>query len=141
MEYFDCQTDTLYTTTKEYVVDTCEGCAGRTNLRLCNDFTDTVSCNAERVIWIKSEKKVTEPNGIPTFTPEQITYLQQVFQIDATQEVLPVKDGFTKKGDTVWWRGECGPQQVLVEKDWDNIKSYPNVYSVKEPKYKIVYED
>ena len=106
---------------------------------LCNKLYDGSGNNCKEIIWIKSEKQST-PNGIPTFTPEQVTYIQQVFQIDVSQEVLPVKDGFVKKGDMIWWLSLNGPEYVKAELDWDNIKKFPNAYSVKEPKYKIVYE-
>jgi len=149
-EIFDSKTETLYTTTGEGTNNSCNGCAGQYDTRLCEAFIDTVSCSSEQVIWIKSEKKEA-PEAVLTFTPslsekitfssEQIKYLQQVFQIDVSQEVLPVKDGFVKKSDMVWWLGEFGPEEVLAEKEWSNIKGYPDAYSVKEPKYKIVYED
>lgn len=150
MEYFDSQTDTLYMTTKEERTNSCHGCVGHYATRLCDAFLDTVLCSSEQVIWIKSEKEESLPNDIPTFTPEpapekfseaQIKHLQQVFQIDVTQEVLPVKDGFVKKGDMVWWRYSYGPENVKAEDHWANIKGYPDAYSIKEPKYKIVYED
>lgn len=142
MEYFDNQTDTLYETTKEDVADSCYGCAGRSNSRLCDAFISELCCSQERVIWIKSEKitfSTDQSSQKITFSSEQIKYLQEVFQIDVTQEVLPVKDGFVKKGDTIWWECEDGPEEVKAEKDWDNIKEFPQYYSIKEPRYRIVY--
>lgn len=127
----------------------CRKCVAYSNSDLCNKLYGGSGNDCKMIIWIKSEDSANvhedahedELKVVPAFTPSQTKYLQQVFQIDVTQEVLPVKDGFVKKGDTIWWRYQYGPENVKADEHWDNIKGYPDVYSIKEPKYKIVYED
>jgi len=69
-----------------------------------------------------------------------VNYLSEVFGIDATEEVLKVSDGFVKNSGMVWWKYQFGPEHVKASEHWDNIKACPDVYSVKEPTYKVVYE-
>jgi hypothetical protein len=75
-----------------------------------------------------------------TFTASQIKYLSEVFDVDATEEVLEVSDGFVKNSSKVWWKYEFGPEHVKASEHWDNIKDCPDLYSVKEPMYKVVYD-
>lgn len=123
----------------------CSKCDASLNGPLCNKlYEGDNNLNCSGIVWIKVQEKsvvTNEINSVPTFSEAQIKYLQEVFQIDATQEVLPVKDGFVKKGDLVWRRGARGPEDIRAENVWDNIKEFSQYYSIEEPKYKIVYED
>lgn len=104
------------------------------------------------MIWIKKEDSVkateeitftpeqTSPSENITFSSSQIKYLSEVFGIDASEEVLKVSDGFIRMSSQVWWKGANGPKNVKAIDHWDNIKDNPEAYSVKEPKYKVVYE-
>ena len=75
-----------------------------------------------------------------TFSSSQINYLSEVFGIDASEDVLKVSDGFVRKSSMVWWKHEFGPENVKVIEHLYNIKDYPELYSIKKPKYKVVYE-
>lgn len=72
------------------------------------------------------------------FTEEQLQELETVFGLTRTGETLPVKDGVVRKDTLVWWRGNDGPDQVVARKDWENIRAYPELYSLKRPKIKYV---
>jgi hypothetical protein len=127
--------------------NSCEGCYFEQN----NGCQSVVTCTD--IIWIKKEDTVVKAAEEITFTKEQtsssenitfsssqVKYLSEVFGIDATEEVLKVSDGFVKKSSKVWWKYEFGPEHVKALEYWDNIKDYPDLYSVKEPTYKVVYE-
>jgi hypothetical protein len=147
-----CEIDGItYITADEPKGGGCKGCAGEKDSVLCNNFLDELGCYTHKIIWLKKEgstvkatEVVTFDTGSPseeiTFTESQIAYLSEVFGIDATEEVLKVSDGFVKKSSKVWWKYQFGPEHVKASEHWDNIKAYPDVYSVKEPKYKVVYE-
>jgi hypothetical protein len=124
----------------------CEGCYFQDNTGCCS----TPTC--DYLIWIKKEDSVKVTEEI-TFTPiqtsssenitfssSQIQYLSEVFGIDASEEVLKVSDGFVRKASVVWWKYQFGPENVKASEHWVNIKDYPEVYSIKEPKFKVVYE-
>lgn len=75
------------------------------------------------------------------FTEEQLKELETLFDLKRTQEVLPVRDGVVIKNQKVWWRGEDGPQHVLAEKEWANIREFPNLYQLAEPRVQVIYVD
>ena len=78
------------------------------------------------------------------FTKEQILELSTVFGILPIVDLgdtLPVSDGVVTKGDMVWWKSEDGPEHVLASNDWENIRRYPQYYSIEKPSYKIEYLD
>jgi hypothetical protein len=118
----------------------CKGCAGEKDSVLCRNFLDKLGCHTHKIIWLKKEDTVVKAIEEITFTESQITYLSEVFGIDATEEVLTVSDGFVKKSGKVWWKYQFGPEHVEASKHWDNVKDCPDLYSVKEPTYKVVYE-
>jgi hypothetical protein len=129
------------------VYEGCKGCYFEQN-EGCYSVKDCAN-----IIWIKKEEPVVKTAEAVTFTNEQpsssenitfsssqIAYLSEVFGIDATEEVLKVSDGFVKKSSMVWWKNNFGPVYEKASEHWDNIKDYPDAYSVKEPKYKVVYD-
>lgn len=77
-----------------------------------------------------------------TFTKEQMEWLNSYFDITVAKisESLPVRDGYVFKDSKVWWHGESGPDRVLAGNEWGNISRYPEIYSIQEPIYKVVYE-
>ena len=50
-----------------------------------------------------------------------------------------VSDGAVTLDCMVWWKSENGPVYELARKHADNIKGYPELYSIAEPKYKVTY--
>lgn len=78
------------------------------------------------------------------FTAEQIAELATIFGLTVKEpdNILPVRDGVVRKDDMVWWRGDHGPQHVKAERDWTNIRDYPDLYSLVKPAImSIVYRD
>lgn len=75
---------------------------------------------------------------MPHFTKEQLQELATVFGLSLDSEILPVRDGYVRKGDAVWWRCNTGPEAVASDDHthWENIKRYPNSYQLREPKVK-----
>lgn len=77
------------------------------------------------------------------FSAEQLKYLQDNFGMILKGEycnILPIRDGFVRKEDAVWWHGINGPEQIIwAGDDWENIRRFPEVYSIARPKYKIKY--
>lgn len=71
-------------------------------------------------------------------TNEQLDQIAQVFHLDR-KATIKVRDGFVSPDDVVWWWCENGPQKVSVSIHMDNIKEFPNVYSIKEPRTKVQY--
>lgn len=78
---------------------------------------------------------------MPHFTNDQLDEIATVFGLRRKTDVLPIKDGVVSKDQKVWWRGEDGPEFVIAEKEWDNIRHYPEIYSHVRPAGKFVYED
>jgi hypothetical protein len=131
----------------------CNDCTAYNDPRLCNELHNGSGNECLGIVWIKKEdtvvkaaeeitfaKEQTSSSENITFSSSQIAYLSEVFGIDATEEVLKVSDGFVKKSGKVWWKYQFGPEHAKASEHWDNIKGYPDLYSVKEPKYKVVYE-
>jgi hypothetical protein len=84
------------------------------------------------------------------FTPDQLIEIATVFSLSldkinlSSKEYATIRDGnVIKKGDSVWWRSSNGPELVISSKDthWDNIKNYPDLYQLTEPKTEIIYLD
>jgi hypothetical protein len=131
----------------------CSKCTAYKDPELCDELFEGSGNACTAIIWIKKEEPVVKATEATTFTKEQtsssenitfsssqIAYLSEVFGIDASEEVLKVSDGFVKKSSMVWWKYQFGPEHTKASEHWDNIKGYPDTYSVKEPKYKVVYE-
>jgi hypothetical protein len=74
------------------------------------------------------------------YTKQQVELACEIFNVPYDQVIL-LRDGLLVKGGKVWWRSEDGPEHVKSEDDWDNIVECPDVYQMKEPKIKIVYEE
>lgn len=76
------------------------------------------------------------------FTPEQIKELSVIFGIEPVnpESIAKVRDGSIRKGDSVWWWGEYGPQFVKSDDSshWENIQSCPEVYSLKRPRIQYI---
>jgi hypothetical protein len=84
------------------------------------------------------------------FTPDQLIEIATVFSLSldkinlSSKEYATIRDGnVIKKGDSVWWRSSNGPELVISSKDnhWGNIKNYPDLYQLTEPKTEIIYLD
>lgn len=75
------------------------------------------------------------------FNEDQIKYLEKVYGLKPVGETLPVRDGIVTKEDKVWWRCSSGPQLITAENDWRNIKEFPEIYSLNEPKVEVKYLD
>ncbi len=75
---------------------------------------------------------------MPLFTQEELLELATVFNLKLDDEVLPVRDGYVRKGQMVWWRANTGPEHVKSTHDghWNNIKNYPEFYQLEKPKLK-----
>jgi hypothetical protein len=135
-----CEIDgAVYETRSELEEDSCKGCHAQYT-RDCHKLDEQVGCLEQQVIWIKKEEPAVKATEVITFTEPQVNYLSEVFGIDATEEVLKVSDGFVKNSSKIWWKYNFGPEHVKASEHWDNIKDYPDAYSVKEPKYKVVYD-
>lgn len=75
------------------------------------------------------------------FTSEDIQELSRIFGITPVKEKFQVRDGSVTEDDKVWWHGEWGPELVSLDNDHKrNIKEYPQVYSIEEPRYRVIYE-
>jgi len=72
-------------------------------------------------------------------TREQLDQIGKEFGLMPIAESIQVRDGIVYKGDMVWWRNEKCPEYVNSANDWFNIKKYPDVYQLDQPKVK--YED
>jgi len=73
------------------------------------------------------------------FNEEQITELETIFGLTRKADLLKVSDGYVTLRDKVWWHSEAGPKHQEVIFHSGNIKSYPQFYSIKEPKTKVTY--
>lgn len=74
------------------------------------------------------------------FSEEQIRELELVFGISRVpdSDLIKVRDGVIKKGHPVWWRNVDGPEEVDSVKHWENIKKFPDVYSICRPRIEYV---
>lgn len=82
---------------------------------------------------------------IEQLSPEDFKSLEQYLEKrKGTSSVLfKVRDGWVTADQQVWWWSEEGPQACNAG-DLDharNMREYPDVYSIKEPSYRIVYEE
>jgi hypothetical protein len=73
-------------------------------------------------------------------TDEQLDQIAQVFNLNR-KATIKVRDGFIAPDDMVWWWSENRPEKVIASRHLENIKEFPNVYSIKEPRTKIIYLD
>lgn len=59
---------------------------------------------------------------------------------------VQVRDGVATHSSKVWWHGEDGPELVDLTKpyqlsqEWENIFTFPLVYSLQEPTYELDVE-
>jgi hypothetical protein len=74
------------------------------------------------------------------YTEQQIKLACEIFNVPCDQVVL-LRDGLLVRGGMVWWRSEDGPERVSSGAAWNNIVEFPELYRMKEPKIKIVYEE
>lgn len=76
----------------------------------------------------------------PVYTRKDVlSILASVGKVE--DEILPVRDGFVVKGSKVWWHSESGPSEVVAGiLDWENIRKYPDCYSLQKPSYEVVYK-
>ena len=77
------------------------------------------------------------------FTEEQLEELKTIFGLTRNNNVLAVRDGVVRKDSMVWWRCDKGPELVKAgdPAHWDNIRSHPQAYQLKEPVVQVVYKD
>ena len=76
------------------------------------------------------------------FTKEEIEELSQVFGIEIKsnlEEKFKVLDGYISIEDMVWWHSNEGPKYGKAGPQIENIKEYPEYYSIEEPEYTIEY--
>lgn len=78
-------------------------------------------------------------NGL--LTEMQLDQIAKVFNLKRETPVLTVRDGVVSPVSMVWWRCEDGPQKVLADTHWDNIKQFPDCYQLREPSIKVTYKD
>ena len=77
---------------------------------------------------------------MPEFTESQLRELETVFNLTRVK-TLPVKDGRVSATQQIWWRSAEGPKRDIARVHWENIKEFPELYSLAEPKYTIQYID
>ena len=76
------------------------------------------------------------------FTKEQIEELSQVFGIEikpSVEGMFKVRDGYVSIDDMVWWHSNEGPEYDRVLTQIENIKKYPEYYSIEKPEYTVKY--
>jgi len=81
---------------------------------------------------------------VKTLTKEQLEQIAATFGltfVKLPEDTLPVRDGIVDRLTRVWWRGEDGPDLVIAGDEWLNIKGFPNIYTLAEPKIKLEYLD
>ena len=71
----------------------------------------------------------------------QVALVKQQYNFDMSTEVLPVSDGCVCMDSMVFWKSEEGPKYTRAVNDWENIRQYPQFYSVSEPSYTVTYLD
>jgi hypothetical protein len=70
-------------------------------------------------------------------------YLSQVKKLDSTPTICQyhsvgtfrVRDGYIAPDAKVWWLSDRGPELVIAKNDAENIKEFPELYSVCRPTY------
>ena len=84
---------------------------------------------------------ITSEHMAGRFSEADLKELEAVFEIKRRNpaDVAVIRDATITRGQLVWWRGEYGPEHVLSDQHWDNIKEYPQLYSVTRPR--IQYMD
>lgn len=90
---------------------------------------------------MQDKPKTTDNIDWKAVVEMQARLVKEKFNIDLSGEVLPVRDGCVCKESSVWWASEEGPEYVYARTDWDNIRNFPQFYSVDKPRYKITYLD
>ncbi len=79
---------------------------------------------------------------MPLFTGDQIAELERIFGIKAREGAFTIRTGITYPGEKVWWRGELGPEQVVLEgSHLRNAKDFPQLYQHERPDTKVAYLD
>lgn len=70
-------------------------------------------------------------------TKQERETLARVLQSEG--DLFFVSDGAITPDCMVWWKSEDGPVHGLAREHEENIKDFPEFYSIAEPKYKVTY--
>jgi len=76
---------------------------------------------------------------VQQFTEEQLNEIATVFGLARRTNLLKVSDGYVSLCDKVWWHRDSGPMHQEARFHTENIKNFPELYSIKEPKTKVTY--
>jgi len=68
-------------------------------------------------------------------------YLQK--RKESNGVLYKVRDGWVNANQQIWWLSEGGPVACTAgdSSHTGNVRVYPTSYSIKEPSYRIVYDD
>lgn len=70
--------------------------------------------------------------------------LERRYGLKPTRSGYEVKDGWVHEGDTVWWLCDPPPAERVKVGDpahMRNMREFPEVYQIKEPKVRTTYLD
>ena len=77
------------------------------------------------------------------FTEEQLAYLNRHY-VRTKETGVPVRDGVAHYGDTLWWRCEEGPEEIVLKEGSDhdrNVRENPQAYQLSPPRTRLQYLD
>lgn len=72
--------------------------------------------------------------NIEHFTEKQKQHLKEWYGIIINEDLIELKDGLINHESFVWWKADDGPEKVKAKDHFDNIRHYPQFYSLSKPK-------
>ena len=76
------------------------------------------------------------------FTTEQVEFLKEVYNIDVSEKMYKIKDGYVCECSSFYWLSDGGPEKVNkqnFEQHLRNIICLPEFYQIQYPEFEVVY--
>ena len=77
------------------------------------------------------------------FTTEQVEFLKEVYNIDVSEKMYKIKDGYVCECSSFYWLSNRGPEEVNkqnFEEHLRNIIFHPELYQTLYPEFEVVYK-
>ena len=77
------------------------------------------------------------------FTTEQVEFLKEVYDIDISEKMYKIKDGYICEHSSFYWLSKEGPEEVNkqnFEEHLRNIIFHPECYQILYPEFEVVYK-
>ena len=77
------------------------------------------------------------------FTTEQVEFLKEIYNVDVSEKMYKIKDGYVGESSSFYWLSERGPEKVSeqnFEEHLSNIICHPECYQILYPEFEVIYK-